>query len=136
MRSLWKDKRELDNTQDKNSPGLERRWIIYYAVGQLLRLMYADNAEELEKSIRKLSKPNNWMDIPEHPAKIAIAELFSLITIAVNKAYNSAAKQTDFRHRNWFRRPETLVEINTELEIIPQYRSRKELPWLHGGVDL
>jgi hypothetical protein len=78
--------------------------------------MYVDDIEALEKNIRKLSKPNNWMDEPKHPAKTAIAELFSLITIAVNKAYNSAAKQTDFRHRNWFRRPETLVE----------------LPWLQG----
>ena len=57
------------------------------------------------------------------PVKTTIAELFKLSATAVGKAYNQASKQSDFRHRNWFRDPETLNEIRAELEVIPEYRS-------------
>jgi hypothetical protein len=106
----------------KNSPGLERRWIVYYAVGELLRMVYRDKEVELDVDLRKLSKSNTWQDIPTHPVKATLAELFKLAGTALNKAYNQAAKQPDFRHRNWFRHPDTLNDIKTELDVIPEYR--------------
>jgi AIPR protein len=122
IHSLWKKKREHDNNEGRTSPGLERRWIIYYAVGKLLRLAYEGNITQLDPDLRKLAKVNSWIDSPNHPAKKAVADLFKLATIAINKAYNQAAKQSDFRHRNWFRSGNTLSDINAEIESIPEYR--------------
>jgi hypothetical protein len=135
---LWKQRRERDNDEGKNSPGLERRWIVFYAVGELLRMIYKEKGLELDPDLRKLSKPNSWMNSPNDPAKAAVAELFKLCATAVGKAYNQAAKQSDFRHRNWFRNPETLSEIRAELEVIPEYRSADELPVLRskGGAEV
>jgi len=127
---LWKEKRERDNEEGKNFPGLERRWIVFYAVGELLRMIYKEKGLELDADIRKLSKPNSWMDSADDPSKIAIAELFKLAATAVNKAYNQAAKHSDFRHRNWFRSNETLSQIKEELDVIPEYRSLDKLPVL------
>jgi hypothetical protein len=117
---------------------LERRWIVFYAVGELLRMIYKEKGLELDPDLRKLSKPNSWMNSPNDPAKAAVAELFKLCATAVGKAYNQAAKQSDFRHRNWFRNPETLSEIRAELEVIPEYRSADELPVLRskGGAEV
>ena len=133
---LWKQRRERDNDEGKNSPGLERRWVVLYAVGELLRMIYKEKHLDLDADLRKLSKPNSWMNTPEHPAKAAIAELFKLCVTAVGKAYNQAAKQSDFRHRNWFRSPGTLNDIRTELEVIPEYRSVHELPVLTSRRDV
>lgn len=121
---LWREKRERDNEEGRNSPGLERRWVVYYAVGELLRMVYRGRIAELDSDIRRLSKPNSWLDSLDHPAKKAIAELLRLASVAVNKAYNQAAKHSDFRHRNWFRNPETMNEIKVELEAIPDYIGR------------
>jgi len=118
---LWKQKREQDNEEGKNSPGLERRWVVFYAVGELLRMIYKEKGLDLEADIRKLSKPNSWMDFPEDRSRVAIAELFKLAATAVGKAYSQAAKQEDFRHRNWFRSDETRSQIKEELDVIPEY---------------
>jgi hypothetical protein len=127
VHSLWREKRESDNEEGKNSPGMERRWIVYYAVGELLRMVYAHDAAELDADLRKLSKPNTWQDTPAHPVKRTSVELFKLAATALNKAYNQAAKQQDFRHRNWFRNLDTLSDIKSELSVIPEYRGLGDL---------
>jgi hypothetical protein len=128
----WKQKRERDNEEGKNSPGLERRWVVFYAVGELLRMIYKEKGLDLDADLRKLGKPNSWMDSPTDPSKLALAELFKLTATAIGKAYNQAAKNTDFRHRNWFRNSETLSQIREELDVIPEYRSLDKLPILNS----
>jgi|SRR5450631_2048903 len=123
----WRERREIDNEEGKNSPGLERRWVVYYAVGELLRMVYGKERAELDADLRKLSKPNTWQDDPTHTVKKTVGELFKLAGTALNKAYNQAAKQQDFRHRNWFRSPDTLSEIKAELDVIPEYRGLDDL---------
>jgi hypothetical protein len=124
VHSLWKEKRERDNDEGRNSPGLERRWMVCYAVGELLRMVYRDRQAELDVDVRKLSKPNSWLDSAASPTKKTIAELFRLSSIALNKAYNQAARHAEFRHRNWFRNPETMTEIKIELDAISEYRGQ------------
>ena len=133
--SMWKVRRERDNEEGKNSPGLERRWILYYAVGELLRLIYKGKPLDLDADIRRLGKPNAWMDSPGHHAKHTLGELFKLGAAAVSKAYNQAARHEDFRHRNWFRNSGTLGEIKEELEVIPEYRSLDDLPLLRSKAE-
>lgn len=135
VRSAWKEKRERDNAEGINTPGLERRWIVYYAVGQLLRLIYRERGRDLNADIAKLSKPSTWMDSSTNQTKVALAEVFKLASIAINKAYNQDAKQSDFRHRNWFRNSKTLANIDLELAIIPEYRSPKDLPLLRREAE-
>jgi len=127
VHALWKDKREADNEEDKNSPGLERRWVVYYAVGELLRMAYAKDLDSLDADLRKLSKPNAWLDDPKCLAKRTLVEAFKLASTALNKAYNQAARHPDFRHRNWFRNSDTLAEIKAELQVIPEYRGLDDL---------
>jgi hypothetical protein len=122
VHSLWRERRESDNEEGKNSPGLERRWVVYFAVGELLRMVYVQDATELDGDIRKISKSNTWQDTPTHQVKRTLGEIFKLAATALNKAYNQALKQQDFRHRNWFRSPDTLNEIRAELAVIPEYR--------------
>lgn len=135
IHNLWKEKREKDRSEGIAASGLERRWIVYYAVGQLLRLVYASKGADLDADLRRLSKPNKWMDNPKSEAKAGIAESFKLVSVAVSKAYGLAAKDPEFRHRNWFRNINTLSDINAELEIIPQYRASKDLPMLSAADD-
>lgn len=132
---LWSEKRESDNAQGVNNPGLERRWTVYYAVGELLRLIYVQRKADLDADVRKLSKPNIWIHESGANAKTAIAELFKLSSLAVKKAYNQAAKDKDFRHRNWFRDPNSLTDIKAELDVIPEYRSIKDLPLLRIPLE-
>ncbi|MFZ0421173.1 MAG: AIPR family protein [Candidatus Sulfotelmatobacter sp.] len=127
VHSMWKEKRETDNEEGKNSPGLERRWVVYYAVGELLRMVYGQDEAELDSDLRKLSKPNTWLDDETHTAKKTLIEIFKLAGTALNKAYNQASKNQDFRHRNWFRNPETLADIKAELGVIPEYRGLEGL---------
>lgn len=136
IQTLWREKRDEDNTEGRSAPGLERRWIVYYAVGQLLRLIYRATKQDLDADLRKLYKPNDWMDSPSIQTKRSIAELFKLSSIAINKAYAQAAKHSDFRHRNWFRSNNTLLDINSELEIIPEYRSKADLPLLRVHTEV
>lgn len=130
VRELWKGKRERDNSEGESSPGLERRWVVYYAVGELLRLIYKVKNADLDTDLRRLGKPNRWMDDPKNATKIALREIFKLSCLATNKAYAQGEKQPNFRHRNWFRDPHTLTDINAELAVIPEYRSSRDLPLL------
>ena len=132
IQSLWKEKREHDNADGRNTPGLERRWVVYYGVGALLRLIYETRQRDLDVDIRKLYKPNDWMDSNKNQAKASLAEIFKLASTAINKVYVQAAKHPDFRHRNWFRDTNTLVDINAELGSIPEYRAAKDLPVLRS----
>jgi hypothetical protein len=132
IQSVWKEKREHDNAEGRNTPGLERRWIVYFAVGELLRLIYQTRQRDLEADIRRLSKPNDWMDSNKNHTKETLAEVFKLASTAINKVYVQASKHPDFRHRNWFRDDTTLADIRAELGSIPDYRSPKDLPLLRS----
>jgi hypothetical protein len=132
VHDLWRAKREVDNSEGHSAPGLERRWIVYFSAGELLRLIYRELKLDLDSHLRRLSRPSSWMDSPTNPTKMAISEVFKLACIAITKAYNQASSVNDFRHRNWFRAVKSLSEIKAELEIIPQYRSAKDLPVLHS----
>jgi hypothetical protein len=58
VRSLWEEeKRKLQANDEPLHPALERRWMVYYTVGELLRLSYKANEEELNEDLRRLSRP-------------------------------------------------------------------------------
>ena len=135
VQTLWKQKREFESSEGRSALGLERRWMIYYAVGELLRLIYRVRDRDLDSDIRKLYKPNDWMGCGKNKTTEALAELFKLASTAINKVYAHASKDPDFRHRNWFRDGNTLLELKSELGSIPEYRSTKDLPLLRPSAD-
>ena len=53
IHSKWKEKRDEDNTEGRSAPGLERRWVVYYAVGQLLRLIYRATGQDLDAGLKE-----------------------------------------------------------------------------------
>lgn len=132
---VTRPRRGEDNAEGRTVGGLERRWIVYYAVGQLLRLIYKTTGQDLDADLRRLYKPSEWMDAASNHTKKSLGELFKLSSIAISKAHTQAAKHADFRHRNWFRDSSTLIDISSELHIIPEYRPARDLPLLrvHDG---
>ena len=131
IRSLWEDeKKKLQANDDSLHPGLERRWMVYYTVAELLRLSYTGDEGGLGDDIRKLSKPQ-WLDESENDSKACLIELYSIATSALRQTYDIDARSEDFRHRNWFRSEGTLAQIRGTLTTIPTYRgARNPLPRL------
>jgi len=96
-------------------------------------MIYAKTGRDLNADLRFLSNPNKWMNLPSGHTKSAIEELFDLASTAMKQAYGKVCKAADFRHRNWFRNPQTLVDIREELSVIPKYR-KADLPVLRAHM--
>src|SRR5262249_30656397 len=122
IRETWETNRTL--LREKKTPlhpALERRWMVYFAVSELLRLAYVKNPTELDNDIRRLGKPS-WLDDSKNTAKACLQELYQIATTALVQTYNSRAQVETFRHRNWFRVEQTLEDIRKGLEPIPVFR--------------
>jgi hypothetical protein len=99
--------------------------MVYYTVGELLRLSYKENEEELNEDLRRLSRPQ-WLDESENESKGCLIELFGMATSALRQTYDNDARATEnFRHRNRFRSESTLAQIRSTLATIPAYRGAK-----------
>jgi hypothetical protein len=122
IRETWEATREsLREQKTPLHPSLERRWMIYFVVAELLRIAYAKAPAELDSDIRRLSKPS-WLDQSDNPAGACLQELYQIGTTALMQAYNSRAQAETFRHRNWFRTDQTLDDIRQSLLPIPIFR--------------
>jgi hypothetical protein len=129
VHSLWRAKREAES-DEKASPALERRWIVYFAFAELLRMIYSQKGASLDGDLSFLSNPNKWMTLPEHATRKRIGEILEMSMTALEQAYGRASVAADFKHRNWFRSTATLAEIRAELKVIPKYRPIMDLPTL------
>jgi|SRR5450631_2760510 len=58
-------------------PSLERKWLMYFAVGELQRMSYKKQGFDLEHDLRKLAKPNNWWTDPSSSPRVALDAAFS-----------------------------------------------------------
>ncbi len=68
VKKLWEDTRKsLRQAEKTMHPALERKGLIYFAVGELERQSYAKQAWNLEHDLQKLAKPNNWLGKPDSP---------------------------------------------------------------------
>ena len=124
IRSLWEEeKKDLQANDESLHPGLERRWMVYYAVGELLRLSYRNQSGEMDDDLRRLSKPQ-WLDEPDNNVRASLTELYTIATSALRQTYDNDARSETFRHRNWFRSEGTLKQVQSTLATIPTYRGR------------
>jgi hypothetical protein len=130
IRCLWKDEKTKRESDELAGLALERRYMAYAAVGELLRLIYADNPEQLHEHLSHLGKPK-WIEKDGHE-KVAIREFSQLAFSGMIKAYETAAASTDFRHRNWFRSKDSFTGLRSNLRFIKEIRTSgsQKLPLL------
>jgi hypothetical protein len=96
--------------------GLERRWIIYFAVGELLRAKYRREKKNLDEDLYRLSKPA-WINDDEKSPCPEITKIVQAACEMVIKIYRSSSAQASFAHRNWFRNEETRKKIQDEVRL-------------------
>ncbi len=117
LKDSWEEKRKaLRLKKETMHPSLERKGLIYFAVGELQRMSYQKQGLNLEHDLRKLAKPNNWWPDPSSSPRVALDAAFSIASKVLIQQYDSKKKSSVFKHRNWFRDPDTLTDIRSGLE--------------------
>jgi hypothetical protein len=101
---------------------LERRWLVYFVVGELMRQVCAQRGINIQTEIARFAKPQFALaDGVEH-----VREYVETACEILVKQYRSASKRADFTHRNWFRDSRTLRELEQDIADSP--RLLKQLP--------
>jgi hypothetical protein len=108
-KDLWRE----ESRKTKHS-ALERRWMFYYGLGEVLRKAY-EGAEDWGKSdLRRLSHAK-WMgEGSDGRNQKVISQLSRMAFLILRQAYDESSK-TGASHRNWFRSPATLTLITTKV---------------------
>jgi hypothetical protein len=97
-------------------PALERKWLVFYGVGEAIRVFYGHLGLELAAALQKVASPN-WHDEPDAKGpKLVLKKYFPIGVFALKNAYDAAAKAAGFAHRNWFRDKATLTAIRYEID--------------------
>ena len=130
IKALWKQEKEKRSKDELAGLALERRYMVYYAVGELLRMIYSENDLSLDGDLEKLGKPK-WTE-RDGPEKTVLRELTKLAFSGLIKAYETASSVDGFRHRNWFRDRNYLTGIKSDLRFIREIRTsgNQDLPLL------
>jgi hypothetical protein len=119
VKSLWEEQRKrLRSEQKTMHPALERKGLVYFAVGELERLSYAKQGFDLNHDLMKLAKPNSWLADSGSKPYAALSKAFEVGCMVLTQQYD-LKKKTDagFKHRNWFRDAGTLADIKSGLEL-------------------
>jgi hypothetical protein len=137
VRAVWSREkvRRLAEGLPETKNALERRWMVFFVVGELLREVYKQVGANLGSEIRRLSKPG-WM--LEDGVEARTIEKYTRLGCSVLiKSYRSASKGPEFSHRNWFREKATLSdirqEIPSELQTLKMILDSGELPMLSSA---
>jgi hypothetical protein len=105
---------------------LERRWMVYYTVGELMRQVCAQRDLLITEEVARFAKPQFALTDGVAPVR----EYTETACEFLVKNYRSASKRVDFTHRNWFRDPRTLSDL--QQEIADSARFLKSLPTPSG----
>ena len=113
VRTIWKLR-----PPDMRSPATERRWLVFWAVGESLRVVYRNEEEKLKNDISRLANPSwlNESDPKGERYRAVVDKHFRLAVKAVKRVYAQDEKFDTFSHRNWFRNSATFEAIQAELE--------------------
>lgn len=118
--------RDLISAESMNSPhpALERRWLIYFAISETIRVFYGHLSLEVVAALQKMASPS-WYDEPEIKApKSVLKRYFPIAIFASKNAYDTASKVLGFAHRNWFRDKDMLTAIRYEIDKLwPMFKS-------------
>ena len=113
VKQLWETRRKALRPEKKTMhPALERKGLIFFAVGELQRHAYVKRNLDLDHEISKLSKPNNWLSDPSTKPRSVLATSFEIASKILIQQYDAKKKNDpSFKHRNWFRDVGTLDDI-------------------------
>ena len=115
----WKQAKKSD--RDNLIGALERRWLVYYALGSAMRRTYAAKNGNLESALKSLADPS-WDDSRNQKAgektRRVVDSYLALTYKVMNKVYKISSKENGFAHRNWFRSLQTLQDIDAELDYL------------------
>lgn len=114
VRRLWEEKRrQLREQKLTMHPACERKGLIYYAVGELERQNYTKQGSSLDHDLRKLAKPNPWMSNSASQPQTSLRSAFEISMKVLIQQYDARKKgDPNFKHRNWFRDPDTATAIH------------------------
>lgn len=131
VRRIWKEKKDRRSKDSVAGSALERRYMVFYGVAELLRMIYERETKSLTQDLRKLGAPK-WTE-KEGPLKRTIRELTDLAFTGLTKAYETASRAKDFHHRNWFRDRDYLEGIKSDLKFILDIKAtgKEGLPLLN-----
>jgi hypothetical protein len=105
-KQIWRTR-----SRESSEPGIERRWMFYYALGESIRLSHMKQGVELAAALRYLSN-SAWLKEGENgPVSKVVARHCKVAFRALIASYKEASKDPGFAHRNWFRSQATLGSI-------------------------
>jgi len=105
-----REEERKDNTIPLVKDALERRWMVFFTVGTLLRTKYRE-AAALDSDLRRLANPA----YAERKAEDVIRRYTRAACEILIRTYRAATKDPTFVHRNWFRDKRTLAEVENEI---------------------
>ena len=120
VRTIWKER-----PPEMQTPGMERRWLVFWTVGESLRVVYGAELVKIANDIRRLANPF-WLDESDHKGvhyRETVEKHFKLAAKVIKKVYAQADTTESFSHRNWFRDESTLKAIRAELESFSDFTS-------------
>ena len=103
--------REDLKTKPLVKAALERRWVLYYTLGELARERCRRADRDVESDFRQLYKPK-WLDeSQEHGTRRTVRQYCDAAREVMVRVYKTAAKSPDFVQRNWYRSRDMLADI-------------------------
>ncbi len=129
IKSLWETHRRTLRLENKTvHPALERKGLVYYALGEFERQNYKRQGWDLNQDLCKLAKPNSWLVETDNAPKHALRNAFDIVSKVLIQRYDNAKKSTvGFKHRNWFRDQDTLSDIKDSLGLALDFGSRPRI---------
>ena len=110
-KEVWRSR-----AREGSEPGIERRWMFYYALGESVRKFHSRQGVETDIVLRSLSNPQWTKQGADGPIMKVIARHCRVAFRALNSSYKEASKDENFAHRNWFRSQATLASIGGYLD--------------------
>jgi hypothetical protein len=123
VKKLWETHRKQLRSQGSTMhPAWERKWLIYYAIGELERQNYKKQGKDLDHDLSKLAKPNAWLSASDSAPQQALTKAFEISLKVLSQQYD-AKKRNDpnFKHRNWFRESATTALIQEGLGLALEF---------------
>lgn len=123
VKQLWEGRRRSLRLEKKTMhPALERKGLIFFAVGELQRRAYSKEELDLSHDLAKLSKPNDWFPSANAKPKAAFSSAFEIASKILVQQYDANKKKDpSFKHRNWFRDPSTMDDIRAGADLALEF---------------
>ena len=107
---------------------LERKGLIYFTLGELERQSYAKNSWDLNHDLTRLAKPNAWLVNPKSISCESLRKAYDVASMVLVQQYDlKLMNDPGFKHRNWFRDPQTKVDIEKAIALALAFGTQPRL---------